>query len=194
MQLLDGETLAARLAASGPPPLAEVLRIGREIAEGLAAAHTRGLVHRDIKPDNIFLERVDRRVRIIDFGLARAAEDDTAKLTVEGAVVGTPAYMPPERIGEESLDAKSDLFGLGVILYEMLSGRLPFDGTSMVAMLASIARGNPLPLAEAVPATPPEVCDLVMQLIAHRKEERPADARSVAAELGQLERRFGGPG
>ena len=194
MQLLDGETLAARLAASGPPPLAEVLRVGLEIAEGLAAAHARGLVHRDIKPDNIFLEGVDRRVRIIDFGLARAAEDDTAKLTVEGAVVGTPAYMPPERIGEESLDAKSDLFGLGVMLYEMLAGRLPFDGNSMVAMLASIARGSALPLPKAAPATPPEVCDLVMQLMAHRKEDRPADARSVAAELGRLERRFGSPG
>ncbi|MCS5616431.1 MAG: serine/threonine protein kinase, partial [Pirellulales bacterium] len=194
MQLLDGTTLAAHLAASGPPPLAEVLRVGREIAEGLVAAHARGLVHRDIKPDNIFLEGVDRRVRIIDFGLARAAEDDTAKLTVEGAVVGTPAYMPPERIGEESLDAKSDLFGLGVMLYEMLAGRLPFDGNSMVAMLASIARGSPLPLPKAAPATPPEVCDLVMQLMAHRKEDRPADARSVAAELGRLERRFGSPG
>jgi serine/threonine protein kinase len=80
------------------------------------------------------------------------------------------------------------------MLYEMLAGRLPFDGNSMVAMLASIARGSPLPLPKAAPATPPEVCDLVMQLMAHRKEDRPADARSVAAELGRLERRFGSPG
>jgi len=192
MQHLDGQSLAALLAA-GTPPLPDVLRIGREIAEGLAAAHQRGLVHRDIKPDNVFLEGPARRVRIIDFGLARATEDAAATLTVEGAVVGTPAYMPPERISEESLNAKSDLFGLGVMLYEMLAGRLPFDGTSMLTMLASIAGGNPLPLAEAAPATPPEVCDLVMQLMAHRREDRPADARSVAADLGRLERRFGGP-
>lgn len=190
MQLLDGRTLGAHRAAVGTLPLAETLRIGREIAEGLAAAHGRGLVHRDIKPDNVFLEGPRRSVRIIDFGLARAAADDSAKLTVEGTVVGTPAYMPPERIGEESLDAKSDLFGLGVMLYEMLAGRLPFEGTSMVSMLASIAKGTPVPLGKAAPQTPPEVSDLVMRLMAHRKEDRPADAAGVATELGRLERKF----
>jgi serine/threonine-protein kinase len=138
----------------------------------------------------VFLEGPRRSVRIIDFGLARVAADESAKLTVEGTVVGTPAYMPPERIGEESLDAKSDLFGLGVMLYELQAGRLPFEGTSMVSMLASIAKGTPVPLAAAAPQTPPEVCDLVMRLMAHRKEDRPADAAGVAAELGRLERKF----
>lgn len=190
MQLLDGQTLGAYRAAVVTLSLTEALRIGREIAEGLAAAHERGLVHRDIKPDNVFLEGPRRSVRIIDFGLARAAADDSAKLTVEGTVVGTPAYMPPERIGEESLDAKSDLFGLGVILYELLAGRLPFEGKSMMSMLASIAKGTPMPLAEAAPRTPREVCDLVMRLMAHRKADRPADAASVAAELARLERKF----
>lgn len=190
MQLLEGRSLADDRAATGALPLAEALRIGREIAEGLAAAHARGLVHRDIKPDNVFLEGPSRSVRIIDFGLARGMADDSAKLTVEGTVVGTPAYMPPERIGEESLDAKSDLFGLGVMLYEMLAGRLPFAGKSMVAMLAAIAKGTPVPLSQAAPATPPEVCDLVMRLMAHRKEDRPADAAGVAAALARLERKF----
>jgi tRNA A-37 threonylcarbamoyl transferase component Bud32 len=190
MQLLDGQTLGAYRAAIVTLSLTEALRIGREIAEGLAAAHDRGLVHRDIKPDNVFLEGPRRSVRIIDFGLARAAADDSAKLTVEGTVVGTPAYMPPERIGDESLDAKSDLFGLGVILYELLSGRLPFEGKSMVSMLASIAKGTPMPLAEAAPRTPREVCDLVMRLMAHRKTDRPADAAAVAADLARLERKF----
>lgn len=193
MQLLEGQTLGAHRAASGPMPVAEVLRIGREIAEGLAAAHARGLVHRDIKPENVFLEDPRKSVRIIDFGLARAAADGSAALTVEGAVVGTPAYMPPERIGDDSLDAQSDLFGLGVMLYEMLAGRLPFEGLSMVAMLASIAKGCPIPLAEAAPRTPPEVCDLVMRLIAHRKQDRPATAAAVAIELGRLERQFADP-
>jgi len=190
MQLLDGQTLGAYRAAVVTLSLSEALRIGREIAEGLAAAHDRGLVHRDIKPDNVFLEGPRRSVRIIDFGLARAAADDSAKLTVEGTVVGTPAYMPPERIGEESLDAKSDLFGLGVILYELLAGRLPFEGKSMVSMLASIAKGTPMPLTEAAPRTPREVCDLVMRLMAHRKTDRPADAAAVAADLARLERKF----
>jgi len=190
MQLLDGQTLSALRAAAGTVPVAEALRIGREIAEGLAAAHARGLVHRDIKPDNVFLEGPGRSVRIIDFGLARVAAEDSAKLTVEGTLVGTPAYMPPERIGDESLDAKSDLFGLGVVLYELLAGRLPFEGKSMVAMLASIAKGSPVPLAEAAPSVPPEVCDVVMRLMAHRKQDRPADAASVAAELRRLQRKF----
>lgn len=191
MQLLDGRTLAASRAAVGALSLAEVLRIGREIAEGLAAAHARGLVHRDVKPENIFLDGPQRRVRIIDFGLARATEDDDSTLTVEGSVVGTPAYMPPERIGSAALDATSDIFGMGVILYELLAGRLPYEGTSIVATLALIARGQPTPLAEAAADVPPEVADLVMRLMAHRKEDRPADARTVAVELGRLERRFG---
>jgi len=189
MQHLEGLPLSACLL---PLPVPVVLRIGREIAAGLAAAHERGLVHRDIKPDNIFLEGPGRSVRIIDFGLARGIEEESATITVEGAVVGTPAYMPPERINAAALDARSDLFGLGVMLYELLSGRLPYEGSSMVAMLAAIARGNPVPLAEAAVGTPPAVCDLVMRLMAHRPEERPADARAVAAELAALEQRFGG--
>lgn len=191
MQRLDGRTLAAHRAAVGSLAVAEVLRIGREIAEGLAAAHARGLVHRDVKPENVFLDGPQRRVRIIDFGLARATEDDDSKLTVEGSVVGTPAYMPPERIGAAALDATSDIFGLGVILYELLAGRLPYEGNSIVATLAAIARGQPTPLAEAAPHVPPEVADLVMRLMAHRQEDRPADAHTVAFELGRLERRFG---
>jgi tRNA A-37 threonylcarbamoyl transferase component Bud32/predicted hydrocarbon binding protein len=188
MQYLEGLPLSALLL---PLPVPVVLRIGREIASGLAAAHERGLVHRDIKPDNVFLEGPARSVRIIDFGLARGIEDDSATVTVEGAVVGTPAYMPPERIDDDALDARSDLFGLGVMLYELLAGRLPYRGDSMVAMLAAIARGNPVPLAE-VAEVPAEVADLVMRLMAHRREDRPADARTVAAEMAALERRFSG--
>ena len=191
MQLLQGRTLAEQQAAESPLPLLDVLRIGREIAEGLAAAHARGLVHRDIKPENILLEGSTRSVRIIDFGLAAGqAKPGAVKITVDGAMVGTPAYMPPERIGDESLDAKSDLFGLGVMLYELLAGRLPFEGHSMVSMLASIARGMPTPLETVAPTVPRPVCDLVMRLLAHRKEDRPADATSVAAEIMRLERRF----
>ena len=179
MQHLKGRTLAEVQRTGERLPLREVLRIGREIAEGLAAAHQRGLVHRDIKPDNVFLEGAPRSVRIIDFGLARDVGGDAARVTVDGAVVGTPAYMPPERIGTQDLDAKSDLFGLGVILYELLADRLPFEGRTMVAVLAAISRGQPAPLAEAAPDVPAPVADLVMRLIAHDKAARPAGAQTT---------------
>jgi hypothetical protein len=188
MQRLSGCTLSQYRDDHGPLPLAEVLRIGRETSDGLAAAHSRGLVHRDIKPDNIFLDGPARAVKIIDFGLARDATEDAVKLTLDGAVVGTPAYMSPERIGEQSIDAKSDLFGLGVILYELLSNRLPFEGRSMVAVLAAISRGVPTPLRDAAPNVPPALADLVMRLLAHDKSNRPADAASVAAEIAAIEK------
>ena len=184
MQRLEGMTLGEYRDSAGRLPLPEALRIGRETAEGLAAAHRRGLIHRDIKPDNIFLEAPDRSVRIIDFGLARDASEDAGKLTLDGAVVGTPAYMSPERIGEKELDAKSDLFGLGVILYELLAGRLPFDGKSMISVLAAVARGNPTELRAVAPDVPQPVSDLVMRLLARDKADRPADAHAVA-EIGR---------
>jgi len=188
MQLLVGRTLKEARQAEGPLPLPEVLRIGREIAEGLAAAHRQGLVHRDIKPDNVFLQEPHGQVRIIDFGLARTGSDDGLDVTVDGSIVGTPAYMSPERVEGGTLDAKSDLFGLGVILYELLAGRLPFEGTSLVSMLAAIARGMPADLGTVAPDVPEPVARLVMRLIAHDKAARPADAATVAAELTALER------
>jgi serine/threonine protein kinase len=188
MQQLSGCTLAEYRDDQGPLPLAEVLRIGRETADGLSAAHRRGLVHRDIKPDNIFLDGPSRVVKIIDFGLARDATEEGVKLTQDGAVVGTPAYMSPERIGEQEIDAKSDLFGLGVILYELLSARLPFDGKSMVAVLAAISRGMPTPLRDVAPTVPLPLADLVMRLLAHDKANRPADAAAVAAEITAIEK------
>jgi serine/threonine protein kinase len=192
MQLLEGRTLRDHRDASGRLPLGEVLRIGREIAAGLAAAHRRGIVHRDIKPANVFLEGESRSVRIIDFGLARELDAHATALTHDGALVGTPSYMPPERIDDGDLDASSDLFGLGVILYELLADRLPFEGRSVAAVLTAIARGTPTPLAEIAPEVPREVGDLVMRLIAHDRAARPADARVVAEELDAFEKRFAG--
>jgi serine/threonine protein kinase len=162
--------------------------VGRQAAEGLAAAHRLGLVHRDIKPDNIFLAGPARQVKIIDFGLARDAAEDGAKLTVDGAVVGTPAYMSPERISEQEIDARGDVFGLGVILYELLSNRLPFEGKSLVSVLTSISRGMPPRLHDIAPAVPDAVCNLVMRMIAHDKNSRPKSAADVADELAALER------
>ena len=108
-------------------------------------------------------------------------------------MLGTPAYMSPERIASQQLDSRSDLFSLGVMLYEVLAGRLPFEGASVMAMLAAIGRGAPTPLAEAAPGLPPAVYDLVMRLIAHDQTGRPADAAAVAAQLAALERRLPSP-
>lgn len=191
MQYLAGATLRGHHAKTGRLPLREAVRIGREIAEGLAAAHRRGLIHRDIKPDNVILEGPDREVKIIDFGLARDMDDDDgARVTQDGAVVGTPAYMSPERVGAREIDARSDIFGLGVILYELLADRLPFQGDSMMAVLAAIARGTPEPLGEVAEDVPPAVAALVMRLIAHDVADRPADAEAVARELAALERQL----
>jgi serine/threonine protein kinase len=140
----------------------------------------------------VFLEGESRSVRIIDFGLARELDAHATALTHDGALVGTPSYMPPERIDDGDLDASSDLFGLGVILYELLADRLPFEGRSVAAVLTAIARGTPTPLAEIAPEVPREVGDLVMRLIAHDRAARPADARVVAEELAAFEKRFAG--
>ena len=192
MQCLHGETLGTYRAKVGRVPLPEALRIGREIADGLAAAHRRGLVHRDIKPENIILEGPTREVKIIDFGLVCDLGDDPSKapVTVEGAVLGTPAYMAPERISDRPVDARADLFGLGVMLYELLADRLPFTGTSMMAMLASIAHGSPTRLRSVAPDVPDDVSKLVMQMIAHDPADRPATARAVADTITAIEKRL----
>jgi serine/threonine protein kinase len=190
MQRLRGCTLREYCDSIERMTLPESLRIGREIAEGLGAAHRNGLVHRDIKPTNVFLQDPRRTVKIIDFGLAwgTAEGSGSSSITVDGAVLGTPAYMSPERIAGHEIDATSDLFGLGVVLYELLANRLPFDGISMVAVLAAISRGHPRELAEFAPHLPDDLTSLVMRMIAFDKADRPGDADTVAAELATIER------
>src|SRR5438128_3116664 len=124
MQYVAGQSLKDKLDRQGPPELRQVLRIGMQIASGLAAAHKQGLVHRDVKPANILLENGVERVKITDFGLARAADD--AILTQSGVVAGTPAYMAPEQAAGEQVDHRADLFSLGSVLYALCTGRPPF--------------------------------------------------------------------
>ncbi len=192
MPLLKGMTLQAAIKANPRPPLTEVIRITREVAEGLAAAHEKGLVHRDIKPANIWLEGKKLRVRVLDFGLARAADveaTDTSEgpLTAEGAIVGTPAYMSPEQARGDAVDGRTDLFSLGVMLYQMSAGELPFRGGSALAVLSALALHVPPPLITKNPAVPPALSNLVERLLAKSAEGRPPTAETVAEELRAIE-------
>jgi serine/threonine protein kinase len=166
MQLLRGKTLEERLERSGGRmPLPEVLRVGREIAEGLAAAHARGLIHRYIKPANVWLEERKGRVRIVDFGLARGSEPD-AQFTQAGAVIGTPAYMAPEQANAGAVDARCDLFSLGAVLYRSATGRAPFGDRDTLAILNALATRTPLPPHRIVASLPQTFSALVMRLLA----------------------------
>jgi hypothetical protein len=152
MDFLEGESLDARLNREGKLPVPEVLRVGREMALGLAAAHQRGLIHRDIKPANIWLEThgnpaacvTGGRVKILDFGLARAVGVED-RITLQGAIVGTPAYMAPEQAQGQSLDARCDLFSLGCVIYRLATGEPAFKGTDIVSTLMAVATVNPAP-------------------------------------------------
>jgi eukaryotic-like serine/threonine-protein kinase len=185
MPLLHGESLDNRLERLGTLPTAEVYRIGREIAQGLAAAHAKGLVHRDIKPANVWLEfggdavpePGSGRVKILDFGLVRPVAD--AHLTQEGAIVGTPAFMAPEQASGAAVDARTDLFSLGCVLYRMTTGQVPFAGRDAVATLLAVDSEHPPAPVEITPAVPPALSALVMRLLAKNPADRPASAREV---------------
>jgi serine/threonine protein kinase len=188
MKLLQGESLEARLGrCGGRLPLPEVLRIGREIAEGLAAAHAQGLVHRDIKPANIWLEEDRKRVKIVDFGLARGTGAD-AHFTQAGAVIGTPSYMAPEQANSQEVDGRCDLFSLGSVLYRISTGRLPFDGKDTMAVLMALATKTPVPPHQIDPRLPPAFSDLVMRLLAKDRDKRPQSAREVVKQIEAIER------
>jgi serine/threonine protein kinase len=182
MELVAGETLQQRLDRTGRLEPAEVVQIGRQIAEGLAAAHAMGLIHRDIKPANILIEAgPDQRVKITDFGLARAADD--ASLTQSGVICGTPMYMAPEQAQSEALDPRADLFSLGSVLYMMCSGQPPFQAGSTLAVLKRVVEDTPRPIPEIVPDVPPWLCEIITQLHAKKPEGRIGTAREVADRL-----------
>ncbi len=143
MEFIDGLSLEDKLRQGGPLEVKEVLRVGLQIAAGLAAAHQQGLVHRDIKPANILLDKSARRVKITDFGLARAVDD--ASLTQSGLVVGTPAYMSPEQANGDPVDHRSDLFSLGSLLYRLCTGGPPFYAASTPAVLKRVRDDAPCP-------------------------------------------------
>jgi len=187
MPLLHGQSLHNQLQGGGRLAGPEVLRIGREIAEGLAAAHAQGLIHRDIKPANVWIEEGSGRVKILDFGLARSAEE-AGRLTQDGTILGTPAFMAPEQAtGGRQVDHRSDLFSLGCVLYRMVTGRAPFAASSNAAMLLAIARNDPVPPRDLNPDVPAGLNDLILQLLAKDPAARPQSARSVVEAIRALE-------
>jgi hypothetical protein len=188
MPRLEGETLDSRLAREGTLPAAEVIRVGREAALGLAAAHRRGLIHRDVKPTNLWLEGPAGRVKVLDFGLAKASDASGAgdSLTRRGAVLGTPAYMAPEQVAADILDARADLFSLGAVLYTAATGRPPFDGKGIAAILRAVAEHHPPPPDAINPLVPPGLSDLILRLMAKAPADRPASADHVAGALAAL--------
>ncbi|MBI1831111.1 MAG: serine/threonine protein kinase [Planctomycetes bacterium] len=186
MEFLQGETLEHWPQRGDQATVSQILRVGREIASGLAAAHAAGLIHRDIKPANIWLEAPKGRVKILDFGLARAGADNS-RLTRLGAVVGTPAYMAPEQAQGKPVDFRCDLFSLGCVLYRLCTGCAPFRENTVQETLIAVATRDPMPPHQVNPQIPKGLSDLVMKLLAKKPEDRPLSAQAVVDGLKVLQ-------
>ncbi|MEI8019100.1 MAG: serine/threonine-protein kinase [Schlesneria sp.] len=181
MPFVPGESLQQRLNRKGAFEVVDVLRIGQQVAEGLAAAHAQGLVHRDIKPGNILLERNVERVLLTDFGLARAADD--ASLTQSGVIAGTPQFMSPEQAHGEQIDHRTDLFSLGTVLYTLLAGHSPFRAETTMGVLRRVCEDTPRPLREINPNVPVWLEAFIEKLHAKKPSLRFDDAQTVAEQL-----------
>ena len=181
MPVVEGRSLQQRVDQSGPLAVIEVVRIAAQIADGLSAAHAQGLVHRDIKPANILLENGVERVQITDFGLARAAND--ASMTRSGVIAGTPQYMSPEQAHGDEIDARSDLFSLGSVIYFMLTGRSPFRAETTMGVLNRIANDQPRRLRSLHPEIPAWLQNIVARLLEKNPDKRFESAEHVASEL-----------
>ncbi|HEY9714597.1 MAG TPA: protein kinase, partial [Chroococcales cyanobacterium] len=185
MELLEGESLDSFIDAERQPSLSETLRIAREITQALAAAHSTGLIHRDIKPANVWLEPTGR-IKLLDFGLARPQEVDF-QLTHTGMVMGTPAYMAPEQARAEPLDERADLFSLGCLLYRMSSGRAPFSGDTLMALMMSLGQDVPQPPGYYNLQVPQALDELIMSLLEKKPGDRPQSALAVIETLLSIE-------
>lgn len=187
MELLVGETLADRLAREGRAPLTEVVRIGRECASALEQAHLAGVIHRDLKPENVFLCTTPRPdfTKIVDFGIAKLK--GAGKLTQTGSVVGTPYYMSPEQASGASVDERSDIYSLGVVLYQMASGRLPFDADSYLEILTLHMIGEPPPLLELTRCGADGLRLVIERCLTKEPTERFASMAELGVALANLE-------
>jgi serine/threonine-protein kinase len=187
MDLLEGESLGARLGRAGRLTLAEVVAVLLPLVDATIAAHARGVVHRDLKPENVFL-CADGRVVLLDFGMAKlTASFDLAMsgwMTESGLILGTPHYMAPEQIyGERDVDARADVWALGVVVYECLSGERPMSGKSFGQIVRALQRREIVDLAERVPSVPADLLALVRRMLSHERDDRPS-LDEVRATLG----------
>ena len=185
MEYLHGTDLAHEIARRGafPPPVA--LRIGAEFFEGLAAAHALNVVHRDIKPHNVYL-LAGGHVKILDFGIAQGLDPERPDHTVTQSIIGTPDYMSPEQLLGQKIDARTDIYSAGVMLYELLTGALPFEAKDATERIAARISTNPVAPSKRAPRVPPEVDDFVLRLLGRTRDERWPDASSAATELRNL--------
>jgi Tol biopolymer transport system component len=190
MECVEGETLARRLE-KGPLPLDQVLKYGAQIADGLDKAHRSGVVHRDLKPGNIMLTATG--AKLLDFGLAKPAKAlasaatltavQAAPVTEEGTIVGTFQYMPPEQVEGKEVDGRSDIFSLGAVLYEMVTGQRAFEGKSQLSVASAILEKEPAPISATKPMTPPALDHAVKKCLAKLPDERWQSASDLASEL-----------
>lgn len=193
MPFVEGESLATRLAREGALPVPDAVRILRDVADALAHAHAQGIVHRDIKPDNILLS--GRHALVADFGIAKALTDATGQhtATVTGLALGTPRYMSPEQaVADHRVDHRADLYALGVVGYEMLAGSTPFSGATAQAMLAAHTSRTPEPVTAVRPAVPPALGTLVMRCLEKSPADRWQRADDIVNELEALSTPGGG--
>ena len=184
MDYVEGESLDRRLDREGAFPVEDAMRIARQLAEGLGAAHAKGVVHRDLKPSNVLLD-AGGNAYISDFGVARSLA--TSGMTQSGTVVGTPDYLSPEQARGESVDARSDLYALGLILYEMLAGKLPFAGGTVSEILAQRMMRTPVPVSSIRPEVPAWVARLVDRLLRPQPAHRLQDAAAVVSAIDRRE-------
>jgi serine/threonine protein kinase/Tol biopolymer transport system component len=182
MALCEGETLRDRLAR-GPLPVGDAVAIAEQVAAGLARAHSRGIVHRDVKPANVIVAP-DGRVKLVDFGIAKLA--DQSRLTRAGSTVGTAGYMSPEQLHGEEPDPRTDVWSLGVVIYEMVTGHSPFEAESETEMVKAILRRAQRPMATLRPGVPPALERIVERALAKRLEDRTASMDAMSAELRSL--------
>ncbi len=184
LEYVPGSDLAERLRSGPPIALGEALRLARETCDALDCAHRQGIVHRDIKPSNLLLDAAGR-VKVSDFGIAKIA-GETSELTVTGTVMGSPHYLSPEQVRGEPLDGRSDLFSLGIVLYEMVAGRRPFDGETLTTLVFQILSQEPPPLADLRPGLAPALPALLDRFLAKDREARFPNARVAMAALDEL--------
>ncbi len=182
MEMLKGKTLAAWIAERGQFDVQEVLKLAGEVAAGLSAAHACGIIHRDVKPANIWIEAPSGRAKILDFGLALAGAG-VDRFSRRGSVIGTPGYLAPEQARNEPLDDRTDLYSLGVVLYQMSAAKLPLISDSVPGQLIKIISHQPKPLRDLNPDVPQPLADLIHQLLAKEPRDRPRSASELEQQV-----------